>query len=80
MRKAVLRGRVTDERTGAPIEGVKVVVVGTMHTATTDSMGEYVIYNLEPGKYNVQFSKNGYGNLTAGSVTLSASGENNVQR
>ena len=80
LRKAVLRGRVTDERTGAPIEGVKVVVVGTMHTATTDSMGEYVIYNLEPGKYNVQFSKNGYGNLTAGSVTLSASGENNVQR
>lgn len=79
LRKAVLRGRVTDERTGAPIEGVRVTVAGTSFTATTDSMGEYVIYNMEPGKYNIQFAKNGYGNLTAASVTLSAAGEYNAQ-
>ena len=80
LRKAVLRGRVTDERTGYPLEGVKVILAGTNYTATTDSMGEYIIYNVEPGRYNVQFSKNGYGNITATSVTLSPAGEYNVQR
>ena len=80
LRKAVLRGRVIDERTGTPIEGVKVTVAGTDLKGITDSMGEYVIYNVEPGRYNIQFSKNGYGNLTAASVTLSPAGEYNVQR
>ena len=80
LRKAVLRGRVVDERTGSPIEGVKVTVGGTDLKAVTDSMGEYVIYNVEPGRYNIYFSKNGYGNLTAASVTLSPAGEYNIQR
>ncbi len=80
LRKAVLRGRVTDERTGSPIEGVKVTIAGTNYTATTDSMGEYIIYSIEPGKYNIQFSKNGYANLTATTVTLNPAGEYNVQR
>ena len=80
LRKAVLRGKVTDERTGSPIEGVKVTIAGTNYTATTDSMGEYIIYSIEPGKYNIQFSKNGYANLTATTVTLNPAGEYNVQR
>ena len=80
LRKAVLRGRVVDERTGSPIEGVKVTVGGTDLKAVTDSMGEYVIYNVEPGRYNIYFTKNGYGNLTAASVTLSPAGEYNIQR
>ena len=80
VRKAVLRGRVTDERTGRPIEGVKVTLVGTDYTAITDSMGEYIIYSVEPGRYNILFSKNGYANLTASSVTLNPAGQYNLQR
>lgn len=80
LRKSVLRGRVVDERTGNPLEGVKVVLAGTDYTATTDSMGEYVIYSVEPGKYNIQFSKNGYGNITATSVTLNPAGQYIIQR
>ena len=80
LRKAVLRGRVTDERTGRPIEGVKVTLVGTDYTAITDSMGEYIIYSVEPGRYNILFSKNGYANLTASSVTLNPAGQYNLQR
>ncbi len=80
LRKAVLRGRVVDERTGYPIEGVKVTLVGTKYTATTDSMGEYIIYSVEPGRYNIKFTKNGYSNITATSVTLNPAGEYNVQR
>ena len=79
LRKSVLKGRITDEYTGYPIEGVRVNVVGTSYTAVTDSMGEYVIYNMEPGKYNITFSKNGYGNLTASSVTLRPAGEYSVK-
>lgn len=80
LRKAVLKGRVIDERTGYPLEGVKVTIVGTAYTATTNSMGEYTIYSVEPGRYNIQFSKNGYGNITAASVTLSPAGEYNLLR
>jgi hypothetical protein len=80
LRKAVLKGRVIDERTGYPLEGVKVTIAGTAYTATTNSMGEYTIYSVEPGRYNIQFSKNGYGNITAASVTLSPAGEYNLLR
>lgn len=80
LRKAVLKGRVLDERTGYPLEGVKVTVVGTSYTATTDSMGEYVIYSIEPGRYSLEFYKNGYGKITATSVTLSPAGEYNLIR
>lgn len=80
LRKSVLRGRVADERTGAPLEGVTVTVVGTPYHTVTDSMGEYTIYNLDPGKYNIKFSKNGYGVLTATSVTLNPAGEYSAKK
>lgn len=75
LRQGVLRGRVIDERTRRPLEGVSVTVRGTNYRAETDSMGEYVIYNMPPGKYDVRFYKNGYGEMTATTVTLRPAGE-----
>ncbi len=74
-RQGILRGRICDERTGHPLSGVNVSVVGTKYTTTSDSMGEYVIYGLKPGKYDVKFYKNGYGELVATTVTLKPAGE-----
>lgn len=75
LRQGILRGRVTDERTRMPVSGVSVTVRGTTFHATTDSMGEYVIYNMPPGRYDLKFYKNGYGELTATTVTLKPAGE-----
>ncbi|MBU1109155.1 MAG: carboxypeptidase-like regulatory domain-containing protein [Candidatus Riflebacteria bacterium] len=75
LRQGLLRGRVTDERTKRPLSGVSVTVRNTNYHATTDSMGEYVIYNMTPGTYDLRFFKNGYGELTATRITIKPSGE-----
>ncbi|NLM16852.1 MAG: carboxypeptidase regulatory-like domain-containing protein [Candidatus Riflebacteria bacterium] len=75
LRQSVLRGRVVDERNQSPMEGVKVTLQGTSHTAYTNSFGEYIFYNVKPGKYTVNFFKNGYANLTATNVELRPAGE-----
>ncbi|EKD82617.1 MAG: TonB-dependent receptor, partial [uncultured bacterium] len=75
LRQGILRGRVTDERTKRPLSGVNVTVRGTSYHATTDAMGEYVIYNMNPGTYDLRFYKNGYGELTATRVTIKPAGE-----
>jgi len=56
--RANLYGRVTDAVTGSPISGVLVSVNG--YSAYTDTAGNYLFPDLEPGSYLVQFSKEGY--------------------
>ncbi|PKL51001.1 MAG: hypothetical protein CVV42_01485 [Candidatus Riflebacteria bacterium HGW-Riflebacteria-2] len=75
LRQGIIRGRITDERTKRPVSGVSVTVRNTSYQTTTDSMGEYVIYNLNPGTYDLRFHKNGYGELTATRVTVKPAGE-----
>ncbi|KAF1081331.1 MAG: hypothetical protein GQF41_2137 [Candidatus Rifleibacterium amylolyticum] len=75
LRQGIVRGRITDERTKRPVSGVSVTVRNTNYHTTTDSMGEYVIYNMNPGTYDLRFHKNGYGELTATRVTVKPAGE-----
>lgn len=75
LRMGVLRGRVSDERTRAPISGARVSIQGTRFTTLTDSMGEYRFYNVPPGEYDLKFSKNGFGEITATRITVKAAGE-----
>jgi len=75
LRQGIIRGRVTDERTKRPVSGVSVTVRNTRYHTTTDSMGEYVIYNMSPGTYDLRFFKNGFGELTATRVTVKPAGE-----
>lgn len=75
LRHGVIKGRITDERTGRPVSGVSVTLPGTRYRAQTDSMGEYVIYNVIPGSYDIKFFKNGFGELTATRVKVNPAGE-----
>jgi hypothetical protein len=75
LRQGVLKGRITDERTKRPLSGVVVKIQGTRFATTTNSMGEYIFYNVTPGEYDLKFFKNGYGELTATKVKVSPSGE-----
>jgi hypothetical protein len=75
LRMGVLKGRVTDERTNRPLDRVRVTIPGTQYNTETDSMGEYIFYNVPPGEYDLKFFKNGYGELTATKVDVNPSGE-----
>ena len=55
---ANLYGKVTDAATGHPISGVLVSLNGL--TVYTDAGGNYILEDLEPGEYLLQFSKDGY--------------------
>jgi outer membrane receptor for ferrienterochelin and colicin len=55
-----ISGRVTDKKTGEPLVGASVVVVGTELGNATDLNGQYQIINVPPGLYTVTGSYTGY--------------------
>ncbi len=65
-----IRGRVTDKRTGEPLIGVNVIVVGTELGAATDANGEYEIINIPPGRYKLTASYVGYNEMTVTDVLV----------
>lgn len=72
---ATIRGRVTDENTGEPIQSAGVITVisgsGIIVASTlTDQEGNYILSGLGTGNYNVIFSANGYVSQTV-MITLS---------
>lgn len=52
-----------------PISGVTVAIVSTGESTTTGSDGAFVFYDVQPGNYQLQFSKSGY---TTNTRTVSA--------
>lgn len=59
-----LKGKVTDLKTGEPLIGANVIVVGTSLGAQTGSSGEYSISNLSAGTYTVKCSFISYKTVT----------------
>ena len=55
---ANLYGKVTNAKTGQPIPGVLVSLNGLEDY--TNSQGNYIFADLEPGEYVLQFFKEGY--------------------
>jgi hypothetical protein len=71
-------GSIIDDVTNLFLPNVLVEIIGTSMTATTDSIGGFLITNITPGTYQVRFSLAGYTTITrdveiiAGSVTNDA--------
>ena len=55
-----IAGQVIDAANGEPLIGVNVILEGTTMGATTDLEGYFVILNIPPGRYTVQFLYIGY--------------------
>lgn len=55
-----IAGTVTDAGTGDPLIGVNVVIQGTTQGTTTDVDGNYIILNVRPGTYSLEFSYIGF--------------------
>ncbi len=66
-----IAGRVTDSKTGEPLVGANIVLVGTNLGAATDLEGYYVILNVPPGKYTAVISSVGYTKKTIEGISVS---------
>lgn len=55
-----LKGKIIDESTSDPLVGTTVKVIGTKSGTVSDLDGNYIIDNLNPGIYDVEFSYIGF--------------------
>ena len=65
-----ISGVVTDKKTGEPLPGVNVLIVGTTLGSTTDLEGRYFILNVPPGTYSLKTSFIGYTTITKTDVQV----------
>ncbi len=57
-----LKGKVIDYKSGEPLIGANIMLAGTVFGAATDLDGNYYIYDILPGVYDIQVSYVGYDN------------------
>src|SRR5687767_6969360 len=57
-------GVVTDEATGQPLEGARVIVVGPNRIEATNQEGRYLFRNVAPGSYGLRVLRLGYRPVT----------------
>jgi outer membrane receptor for ferrienterochelin and colicin len=65
-----ISGTIIDAKTGEPLPGVNIVVVGTTYGAVTDFEGNYNIINLSPGTYTIKVSAIGYSSITLNTIKV----------
>ncbi len=57
---STIEGNVKDAKTGEPLLGANVILIGTSMGAATDIHGKYVIRNIIPGSYTIRATYIGY--------------------
>ncbi len=66
-----ISGKVTDAKTGEPIFGVNIILVGTKMGGATGMEGDYFIINIPPGIYQLKPSMIGYSSVTIQNIRVS---------
>ncbi|MGK9476283.1 TonB-dependent receptor [Melioribacter sp. OK-6-Me] len=66
-----IAGKITDAKTGEPLIGVNVVILGTTMGAASDVEGNYFIINIPPGIYEIKASLVGYTTVTIKNIRVS---------
>jgi outer membrane receptor protein involved in Fe transport len=67
-----IAGTVTEAKTGNPLPGANVILVGTRMGAATDINGEYYILNVPPGRYELRTSIIGFEAMKVVDVIVNA--------
>lgn len=65
-----LRGRVLDDKSGDPLIGANVVILGTNYGAATDVNGYYTMMNIPVGTYGVRAALIGYRSTSVSNVRI----------
>jgi outer membrane receptor protein involved in Fe transport len=65
-----ITGQIKDKANGEPLIGVNVILEGTTMGATTDLEGYYLILNVPPGEYTIQFLYIGYREVKVSGVDV----------
>jgi protocatechuate 3,4-dioxygenase beta subunit len=60
-RSLTLQGRVVDARTGEPVAKVKIIVVGSQQSTSTDEKGEFTLEAIQPGELDLYVTTVTYG-------------------
>ena len=76
---ATLRGSVVDTLTGAGIGGVQVVTSPEGISATSSANGNFVLVDLPPGDYALEYEKNGYYSSGLLNIEVNCGNENNAE-
>jgi len=66
-----IAGKVIDKKTGEPLPFVNITLEGTNYGAATDLDGNYVILNVQPGKYNLKAQFIGYQTIIVENISVS---------
>lgn len=76
----VLRGRITDRRTGEPVSGARVVAASPVEidNTTTDAHGFYVFPSLMPGRYTVSAEHAGLAPTSRAGMVVAADAATNA--
>jgi len=59
-----ISGKVLDDQSGEPLEGVNIFLLDYELGTITDQFGMFSIINVEPGQYSIQASMIGYATIT----------------
>ncbi len=65
-------GTVTDKKSGDPIVGASVLIVGTKIGAMTDFDGNFRVQQVEPGEYTIKISAVGYQSVEITELSVKA--------
>lgn len=77
--KSVIKGAITDAKTGEPLVGVNVFVPGTVIGASSDLDGNFFI-ELEPGKYTLKMTLIGYEDVLISDLIVNKGKALNIQQ
>src|SRR5262245_66660282 len=65
-------GQVLDSKTGAGIEGARILLVNTPLVAASGAEGRFLLANVEPGRYQLRIAAVGYAPDTLPNLTVSS--------
>lgn len=77
--KSVIKGNISDAKTGEPLIGVSIFVPGTVIGASSDLDGNFFI-ELDPGKYTLKMTLVGYEEVTIPDLIVSRGKALNIQQ
>ncbi|MDQ2665531.1 MAG: SusC/RagA family TonB-linked outer membrane protein [Gemmatimonadota bacterium] len=67
-----ISGTITGTESKLPIQGVRVTLLGTQQTVTTNPQGRYTLTNIAPGMWRIRTSAIGYTPVVIDSIPVSA--------